>query len=198
MLQEELKNAIAKRLFHTPALYKLLDVYKIIFILFIFLYCTDPDATSNMIVANNYLITKVMIGLQVVVNLDTILSRFLGLFLTVEYEEHVDRTIIGSTIDDISVSELILFLFERNGLPTIEARNKRNTTNDKIKKLGDNLERVGILGRGENNARVLKIQDVDTIVSMLSVEDSDNINKRPVRISDTEYSLLPYSTAEIL
>jgi hypothetical protein len=137
------------------------------------------------------------------VNLDAILVRFVGLFSTVEYEEVEEdytppSTIIGSTIDGISINELIVFLYERNGLPTIEARQKRNTTNDKIKKLGDNLERVGILGRGENNARVLKIQDVDTIISMLSVEDSDNIKIKPIQVSPTEYTLLPYSTAATL
>lgn len=149
MFTQELQTVTAKRLFHTPALYKLLDVYKIIFVVFIILYCIDPNGASSIVVANNYLLTKVMIGMQVVVNLDTILNRFLGLFVTVEYEEEEEEytapSIIGSTIDGISVNELIVFLYERNGLPTIEARQKRNTTNDKIKKLGDNLERVGIL-----------------------------------------------------
>lgn len=203
MFTQELQTVTAKRLFHTPALYKLLDVYKIVFIFFMLLYCIDPDGASSIVLANDYLLTKVMIWLQVVVNLDAILVRFVGLFSTVEYEEVEEdytppSTIIGSTIDGISINELIVFLYERNGLPTIEARQKRNTTNDKIKKLGDNLERVGILGRGENNARVLKIQDVDTIISMLSVEDSDNIKIKPIQVSPTEYTLLPYSTAATL
>lgn len=57
-----------------------------------------------------------------------------------------------------------------------KVRNFRGLNNGAYKKLGDNLERMGILKRGANNARVLGTDDVDYMLEVLnSNSDSDKI-----------------------
>lgn len=82
----------------------------------------------------------------------------------------------GKKIDGIIVDELVEFLLNEWGLPVDKVRNFRGLNNGAYKKLGDNLERMGILKRGANNARVLGTDDIDYIMEVLnSNTDSDKI-----------------------
>ena len=65
-----------------------------------------------------------------------------------------------------------------------------NITNEQIKKLGDNLERVGVLERGKNNARILSIQDKNFIGEVLSRgSDSNDIHTPLLQTSPHSYNV---------
>lgn len=88
-------------------------------------------------------------------------------------------------------------MVEEGGLPTTKTKERFGITNDRLKKIGDNLERVGILERGINNARVLATKDLDKIVELVAdVEDSNDLGKKLVKINDSQYKIAPYSTSQ--
>ena len=59
-------------------------------------------------------------------------------------------------IDGVEKSDLISFLLKNKWFPFINAKMQFGINPKEYKKIGDNLERIGVLIRGENNARILK------------------------------------------
>jgi len=79
-------------------------------------------------------------------------------------------------IDKIDVDDLVAFMFEYNWLPVEDMKRYFDVSNEDIKKLGDNLERVGLLWRGKDNRRVLMSQDPEYVTRLLlSHPDSNKI-----------------------
>lgn len=110
-----------------------------------------------------------------------------------EYEYEIIPTIKEDkiTIDWIPTEDLILHIIEHKWLPTIETKQKFNINNDSLKKIWDNLERVGILKRWPNNARVLATDDIDDLVdTMRDIADSDMLK--------TKHKIIQVSESQIL
>lgn len=79
-------------------------------------------------------------------------------------------------LDGIEVDDLVSFMFEYDGLPVEEMKRYFDVSNEDVKKIGDNLERVGLLWRGKDNRRVLMSQDPDYVTRiLLSHPDSNKI-----------------------
>ena len=101
------------------------------------------------------------VGWTLCVNLfaffDTIVSAFLKIskiipkieFLQPKENEPKDA------IDGVEKSDLISFLLKHKWFPFMNAKMQFGISPKDFKKIGDNLERVGVLVRGENNARIL-------------------------------------------
>lgn len=48
-------------------------------------------------------------------------------------------------IDGLPVYDLVDFLLKHRGLPVVQLKERFEVNNEQIKKLGDNLERAGIM-----------------------------------------------------
>lgn len=80
-------------------------------------------------------------------------------------------------IDWISQTELISFLLKQNWFPFVIAKSKFWLFPKEYKKIGDNLERVWIIVRGENNARVLKDKiDREILEKIICKTNSDDLS----------------------
>ena len=74
------------------------------------------------------------------------------------------------------MDELIEFMLGEDWLPVEGVKNFFWISNQAYKKLWDNLERLGILKRWPNNARILGTVDTDYILEVMeSNEDSDKL-----------------------
>lgn len=94
-------------------------------------------------------------------------------------------------IDWIPSEDLILFLLENKWLPTSSTKEVFYINNEQLKKLWDNLERVGILERWKNNARVLKIEDYDIIKSIIDdATDSNDLRPALLKIWQSTYEYM--------
>jgi hypothetical protein len=91
-----------------------------------------------------------------------------------------------NTIDGISQTGLIDFLLKQNWFPFVIAKSKFWLFPKEYKKIGDNLERVWILVRGENNARILK-QNVDRelLEKIITKSNSDDLTPPLLREGNT-------------
>ena len=140
-----------------------------------------PNILKDILQRKNGASVKVAIGFWVIVYAPEIIHIFINRFWNAEvkidrgyYQKQAPK--LGKKIDWILVDELIEFLLNEWGLPVDKVRNFRGLNNGAYKKLGDNLERMGILKRGANNARVLGTDDVDYMLEVLnSNSDSDKI-----------------------
>lgn len=90
-------------------------------------------------------------------------------------------------LDWVNISGLVDILFSKNWLPTHDLQEIWMQTK-KIKKLGDNLERIWILKRWENNARILnpEISQNQILEKIMSCEDSDDLS--PLLIGNWQWS----------
>lgn len=96
----------------------------------------------------------------------------------------------NDTIDWIETEHLIEFLLENDWLPTDKYRSEFWVNNVHLKKIWDNLERVGILKRGANNARVVAMDDEKIIYDVMKwVVDSDDLTPPLLQVSSWVYKL---------
>ena len=99
-------------------------------------------------------------------------------------------------IDWLVVDDLVDFLHIEGWLPNDKFKQTFGKTNQEHKKLGDNLERMGILKRGPNNARILSNIDIDTILNILESDtDSDKIrlktgNNTTFTVRELQHSII--------
>lgn len=92
------------------------------------------------------------------------------------------------TIDNVCTVDFIEWILKNNGLPIMPTKERFGVTNEWIKKIWDNLERVGIMTRGASNARCMATDDVDMICKALAgVSDSNALQQVFERVSETEY-----------
>jgi hypothetical protein len=81
-------------------------------------------------------------------------------------------------------------------LPNDKFKQTFGKTNQEHKKLGDNLERMGILKRGPNNARILSNIDIEQILNILESDtDSDKIrlktgNNTTFTVRELQHSII--------
>ncbi len=86
---------------------------------------------------------------------DTIVTALFKIWQMIPKFE-LEKTTSKDALDGLNKSNLIDFIIEKNGFPFMDAKKQFGISPQDFKKIGDNLERVGILTRGENNARILK------------------------------------------
>jgi hypothetical protein len=80
-------------------------------------------------------------------------------------------------IDWISQTDLIDFLIKHKWFPFVIAKSKFWLFPKEYKKIGDNLERVWILTRGENNSRILKPKvDREYLEKIITKTNSDDLS----------------------
>ena len=106
---------------------------------------------------------------------DTVVSVFFKLWQRIPKIE-LKNDDPKQKIDGMNKMNLIDFLIDKNWFPFMDAKQTFGISPQDFKKIGDNLERVGILTRGENNARVLK-QGVtrEILQKIFTCENSDQL-----------------------
>ena len=91
-------------------------------------------------------------------------------------------------------------MFQYNGLPTNEFLDRFHVSKDVLKKLGDNLERIGILTRGNKNARVISsLFGADEVFQILEkYPDSSALSAPLLQTAPNSYSFVSHrlSTGE--
>ena len=98
------------------------------------------------------------------------------------------NVIVQDCIDGIVTDDLVRLIMKYKWLPTHETKQAFDINNEQLKKLWDNLERVGILKRWPNNARVLCQGDSAVIRSILwEHTDSNNLSPALVKVWDWVY-----------
>lgn len=79
-------------------------------------------------------------------------------------------------IDGVEKTDLISFLLDNKWFPFVNAKMQFGMSPKDFKKIGDNLERVGVLVRGDNNARILNEKvDRETLENIFKCSDSDDL-----------------------
>lgn len=101
----------------------------------------------------------------------------------------------GSRIDGIPTRQIFDILMSSNWLPAKKFFEYVSTDKDQFKKLGDNLERAGILIRWQKNARVLNNQyTAKQVLDILdSRQDSDQLHSWLIKVSENSYKLIKHS-----
>lgn len=98
------------------------------------------------------------------------------------------NVIVQDCIDGIVTDDLVRFITKYKWLPTNETKQAFDINNEQLKKLWDNLERVGILKRWPNNARVLCQGDSSVIRSILwEHTDSNDLSPALLKIWEWAY-----------
>ena len=97
-------------------------------------------------------------------------------------------------IDGVSVEKLVDFLFQYNGLPTNEFLDRFHVSKDVLKKLWDNLEKLGILTRGNKNARIISsLFDSEEVFQILEkYPDSSALSAPLLQTSENSYSFVSH------
>ena len=155
---------------------------------FIFLSFYDEQLAYEIIIGHS---SVSIVTLYVCMSL-VVFNKEIAMFLVAlrrTYKESVCEQ-VDNRIDGVNVSDLIKHLVENCGLPTQKTKDMFDVQNEWVKKLWDNLERVGILKRWENNARVLATDDVDVLLATLIwSEDSDTLTPPLLQVSRSEYEV---------
>lgn len=106
---------------------------------------------------------------------DTVVSVVLKLWHMIPKIE-IEKPTKKDAIDWLNKSNLIEFLIDKNGFPFMDAKKQFWISPQDFKKIGDNLERVGILTRGDNNARILKQWvDRELLQKIFTCENSNDL-----------------------
>lgn len=125
---------------------------------------------------------RIFVGWIICVNLfaffDTIISAFLKIRKIIPHIEFLQpkENEPKDAIDGIEKSDLISFILQNKWFPFMNAKMKFWMNPKEYKKIGDNLERVWILIRGENNARVLNENVTrETLENIFNCSDSNDL-----------------------
>lgn len=106
---------------------------------------------------------------------DTIVSALFKIWQMIPKFE-LEKTTSKDALDGLNKSNLIDFIIEKNGFPFMDAKKQFWISPQDFKKIGDNLERVGILTRGDNNARILKQWvDRELLQKIFTCENSNDL-----------------------
>ena len=137
-----------------------LTVAKIISILFL----SVAVINFNLLSIYNHLFLKLIIIFFGVAFIDMYIKEIYWLLNKIR---KLSRT--WTTIDGLNTKQIFNLLMSSNWLPAKKFFDYISTDKDVFKKLGDNLERVGILVRWEKNARVLNNQyTADQVFNILN------------------------------
>ena len=150
------------------------------------------------------IIMKVFVFFNVYVFWETIVSAIVRIgikmkgFLYISVKNTQKTSKYWLKLDGFDVSAIIEIILSKSGLPTNDLL-EIGFTPRKIKKLGDNLERIGILSRGENNARILNTElEKDQILSkLISCEDSDQLTPLLHEVGEWSWNIVkPLTSAD--
>lgn len=173
--------------------------YKIFFLLSATQILLEDNIPYNVIDRNNYALPKLLIIFSVTIFLEDIV-RILMTFWDKIPHISVDNWSVSqetdARLDNVPLESLITFLLERKWRPVIPAKETFWLTTSQHKKLWDNMERVGILVRWENNARVISDLHPEMIIDiMCRGEDSDQLKPLLIKKENTsQYTLSNHSS----
>lgn len=134
------------------------------------------EENSTMFLIQN----RIFVGIVVCVNLFVFFDMFLIAFynvvnfiFSIRFWKGKENELIDGVTEK---NELIDFLFKYNGFPFVNAKNELWLNAKEHKKIWDNLERVWVLTRGENNARVLSENATkDILRKILNCNNTDDL-----------------------
>lgn len=140
-----------------------------------------PDILKMIVNRQDGAFGKLASGFCLIVYSPEIIQFIINQYSGIQFK--VDRPTIQKQapkhwkrIDWILVDELIEFMLGEDWFPVEGVKNFFGISNQAYKKLWDNLERLGILKRWPNNARILGTTDTDYILEVMeSNEDSDKL-----------------------
>ena len=125
---------------------------------------------------------RIFVGWILCVNLfaffDTIVSTFFKIWKLIPHVEFMkpEEKEPKDAIDGVEKSDLISFLLDHKWFPFVNAKMEFGISPKDHKKIGDNLERVWILVRGENNARILNENvDREMLEKIFTCSNSDDL-----------------------
>lgn len=171
-------------LFEITASKKSLIVTKVFLFTYFVLLLLDFDTAIRLYSMNNYVLFQVFFGFIFIMNSEIIASLLTKILWGVTFKSKKLQWYWPQlsdtpqkpvpTLDGCRLDDLIVHIINNNWLPTTETRNEFWLSHDQIKKLGDNLERVGIFTRGKNNARVLATRNYDKIIRVMKQASDSN------------------------
>lgn len=170
---------------------------------YLILLLLDYRTAVHLYTMNDHILFQVFFGFVAIMNLEAlamILTRAFWGFTSKKIHQGYELSPTPPQqvpmLDGCRLDELIPHITEHNGLPTKETREAFGLSHDQIKKLWDNLERVGIFTRGKNNARVLATRDYDMIIRVMKqASDSDKLPTTPWDDSQPSYTMNDVKTA---
>lgn len=161
----------------------MLFIFQLIMAMVLVLRVFNEEAAYHLWNGNWFWLAKAMYLMLIVVYAPEIISLAQSRVNWVRWlqgKRPIKRREEWPEIDWLPVYELVDFMIKHQWLPVTELKTYFGKfTNDNCKKLWDNLERVGILGRWANNSRILAIQDADIIAAMLKKAEGDSSNVIP-------------------
>lgn len=165
---------------------KMLLLWQCIGFTILLLWTLQPVVLNNVLLRNGQALVKLMLWFALIVYIPELLKFFQSTkFKFPSAKLRIvggDKTQVVNSDNTqmidwlVPVEWLIELIIQESWFPTVKAKEMFGITNEQYKKVGDNLERVGILTRGINNARVLATQNMRYIIDVLSSSpDSDRL-----------------------
>jgi len=156
-----------------------LNVYKFFAVVVAIQLCLGDHAPFDLIWWNNYAFPHMLAVFTLTMYLENILEicdRLWSQIPHITVAKNQTEAVDDILVDNVPTHKVLEFLFEKKWRPVIQAKEELWLTVAEHKKLWDNMERVGILVRGENNARILSDMDPEYIVEMFArVVESDQL-----------------------
>lgn len=141
----------------------------------------------KLLTRHNSLIFKVIVIVFGVIFIDTYLKEIIWLINRIKKLSRV-----WPTIDGLNTKQIFSLLVSENWLPAKKFFEYISKDKEVYKKLGDNLERAGILIRWQKNARILNNQyTAEQIMNVLnSKSDSSLLHHGLVKVSENSYNFI--------
>ena len=159
------------------------SINKLLFLSWVFLLMFVPDMVHSYVFHQDGMILSGYVLLNVYVFFDLIVSYMCKLYRklpAIKFTEYIPKKKIHNSdtmIDSIDRGRLVEFLFKHQWFPYVAAKSRLWLFPKDYKKIWDNLERIGILVRGENNARILKSGiSSELLQQVISKNDSDDLS----------------------
>jgi len=143
---------------------KLFLFYKIFAVFAIFMAIAQPDIAIKRTMYKNFVIPKVFIFLNLVIFIQEISEILLRIKIVTEknvkkYIKPTETKKISDekehTLEWISVDNIVYILFKYNWRSNVGFQQEVGKNNILFKKIGDILEKRGVVVRWEKNARIL-------------------------------------------
>ena len=184
MIKNAIKSRIAKSIESLSFKSFMLSFDKFIIFAWVFVLMFYPDSVNRRIGDKRPVVFALFILSNAYAFFDIIVSEFYKVCqriynIRLQIEDYIPKTKTkdsGPVIDGIVRDKLIDFLLDHSWFPYVHAKDKLWLFPKEYKKLGDNLERVGVLVRWDNNARVLSEKvDRELLEKIISKTSSDDL-----------------------
>lgn len=155
---------------------KVLITLQVLLIIWLILFFLSPSWFEFLRKWNGGAIPKMVIWSTVIIYIQEIFEKAVTRFRNYEIAKPEDAKNEMMLIDGkVPVDELVDFLLTEQSFKIEKVKERRGVTNDWCKKLGNNLERVLVLGRGEDNSRILITQNIRYIIEVLSSSPNSDL-----------------------